>query len=611
MVATDQWGFLRLLHSWVGGGDCLCQVQKQKSSLAGERFLPVAAVRSGGDCGPDAAAWLLNEHGPALYRSRSPETCESVRRTLQQAWRDTLSGDTIGDELQAFVRQRLEQVPEALAEEQLDAQVEAALEAILRGQSGVDLSREGNAIGVAEVRHEAHLPYWFLPSDWARLSEAYQVDFVVHGLPGTEERCCNHCHSAGHIHFGQRAVGTDLSLHVGWRSGGLDEVAQDAMEEDSPGRPRRSPNSTRSWGHWEPLGYGPIVSKQQAAGVPQAPADQPDALGAILDQQLSVTAAGPCGNVLVEEPLQWDMPGLGCTPLAPCACQLVENGKQLGGRGQQPSLLQFVSEVCPPARICPFLAERRISDEVPLFPAAAPAEHDKRDCEEALPTAPSLASVASVPSLPSAGHGARLCVLVDLEGMEDDVVGFREDFIAAVADAAAITPWRVKVLEVGPPVCLSAFPRRCRPEAEDSPDTSTRSTEAPVDTGAGVLAFLYDDLPPAPMAPRQEHQEPLVSPASDVESTRVLAVIREPSAGAPEEPSALRALQLVAEALAQPDSRLQLSLQRWTCGRPARLWGSEARRLRPASGLPRRGFQAHGCAEPHGGNALDAPLSSR
>ena len=28
------------------------------------------------------------------------------------------------------------------------------------------------------------LPYWFLFDDWLRLSETYQVDFVLHGLPG-------------------------------------------------------------------------------------------------------------------------------------------------------------------------------------------------------------------------------------------------------------------------------------------------------------------------------------------------------------------------------------------------------------------------------------------
>ena len=31
------------------------------------------------------------------------------------------------------------------------------------------------------------LPYWFLLDDWARLSETYQVDFVLHGIPGAEK----------------------------------------------------------------------------------------------------------------------------------------------------------------------------------------------------------------------------------------------------------------------------------------------------------------------------------------------------------------------------------------------------------------------------------------
>merc|ERR1719265_1680231 len=81
-------------------------------------------------------------------------------------------------------------------------------------------------------------PYWLLPVDWARLSEAYQVDFVLHGLPGTLQKTCAHCGTNGHIHTGPREPGRDLCLHVGWCSSG----------------------SAVDWGHWEPLGAGPITA---------------------------------------------------------------------------------------------------------------------------------------------------------------------------------------------------------------------------------------------------------------------------------------------------------------------------------------------------------------
>ena len=187
-------------------------------------------VRNGGDCGPDAAAWLLKHHGPALYQTGPLFTRDAIRRELQQAWKNAIADDPSCEEARAFIFQRLDQVPEARDKKQLQAQVAVVLQALLRQESDQPFAEDHNQITASQS-----LPYWFLPTDWAQLSKHFQVDFVIHGMPGTEARACDHCGATGHVHTGWQAPGIDMCLHVHWRGAGqanADDVA---------------------WGHWEPL----------------------------------------------------------------------------------------------------------------------------------------------------------------------------------------------------------------------------------------------------------------------------------------------------------------------------------------------------------------------
>ena len=97
-----------------------------------------ALVRNGGDCGPDAAAWLLKHQGPALYSDGPGVTREAVRKELQQTWKKVISDDPSSEEGRSFVAERLDQVPEARDNEDLEAQVSTVLHAILRQEKAFD-----------------------------------------------------------------------------------------------------------------------------------------------------------------------------------------------------------------------------------------------------------------------------------------------------------------------------------------------------------------------------------------------------------------------------------------------------------------------------------------
>eukprot|EP00927_Polykrikos_kofoidii_P036201 TRINITY_DN30584_c0_g1_i4.p1 TRINITY_DN30584_c0_g1~~TRINITY_DN30584_c0_g1_i4.p1 ORF type:complete len:848 (+),score=141.52 TRINITY_DN30584_c0_g1_i4:74-2545(+) len=354
---VDTWNWMQLLMGMIGGGSCSVQVAKHRSqSRDEEQKTAIAAVKvcNGGDCGPDAAAWLLNEHGPVLYRSRAPETRGSVRRALQQAWRNYLGTDFNGDEHRVFVLQRLEQVPEAIAEDELDVQVALILQAVLRceiedassasssfgsssgavgspeGDANVCGGGSGDAAAVGSASSSRPLPYWFLLSDWGRLSEAYQVDFVVHGLPGAETRRCDYCGCSGHVHLGPRAPGIDLCLHVAWR---------DAVP--TGGANPNEGSSSDAWGHWEPLGSGPISAKQadgmslagsassllRRNGLPievwNEPARSSDDVGVPVES---------VENTMLESQL-WGVAGLSCPrgwPVSSSVCQPVASCQDMG-----------------------------------------------------------------------------------------------------------------------------------------------------------------------------------------------------------------------------------------------------------------------------------------
>lgn len=608
-----------MLEGLVGMPTCKSPVRADPSKEGSVRLPASIVIRSGGDCGPDTAAWLLNEHGPALYRSRSPETRETVRQALQRAWRNVLSEDPSGDEMKAFVRQRLDQVPEASEQETLDAQAEATLQALLRQEP--ETPEPSVATGVDAAGGEAEevtdcfltggtptpLPYWLLPTDWSRLAEAYQVDFVLHGLPGTENRGCDHCNTRGHVHVGPRDPGIDLCLHVGWQS-------------------RRSKSESPTdfchpadWGHWEPLGSGPIRSEnpkkhdESLRGAADGSSTDPTS-----KVQVFGAAPRPGKETLVEvsealESHRWALASFNCVQTsavcgsAPCSCNRCVS----------------VDYACPPRcqHVCPQKmkdcnacapTESRFEDRPPVeedgFGSRDQADEPSTITGDTMPgdsqsspsptgsdCPPALAALPSLPPLPASQGpsgspgpgkvGARFCVLVEsawlAAGDADGLARFRDAFAAAIARAACVAPTRVRVLDAGPPLDLDARARRREEPREDN--------------GAGVLAFLGEELTPL-------DQLPALSPralGSDAATLRVLAVIREPALGLEasategEEPGALAALDKVMAELADPESVLQETLRPWlTEGRPARLWQPEARRTRQ----PLAGRSAAACA---------------
>ena len=159
----------------------------------------VPLVRDGGDCGPDTAAWLLRHHGPALHREGPVTTREGIRQALQQAWKRVIANDPSFDEMKIFIRERLDQVPEARSQSCLETQSAAVLRALLRQESDLSAAEDHSQLAAPSP-----LPYWFIPSDWAELSKFLQVDFVIHGMDGTENRPCHHCGTRGHVHTGPR-----------------------------------------------------------------------------------------------------------------------------------------------------------------------------------------------------------------------------------------------------------------------------------------------------------------------------------------------------------------------------------------------------------------------
>ena len=119
------------------------------------------------------------------------------------------------DESKNFVSERIDQVPEARDQSCLEAQTAEVLHALLRQEREHSASQDQGRLAAPAL-----LPYWFITSDLAQLAKLLQVDFVIHGIPGTEKRPCRHCGTTGHIHMGLRDPGTDIDLHLHWRGAG-------------------------------------------------------------------------------------------------------------------------------------------------------------------------------------------------------------------------------------------------------------------------------------------------------------------------------------------------------------------------------------------------------
>jgi hypothetical protein len=562
-----------------------------------------------------------------------------------QAWQVLLRADLQdgdGDESKAFVQQRLEQVPQAMGEETLEQQVALTLQALLRSEDEVEAraetdatatsgvtdataaSGDSNGASVAEEALQSQmLPYWFLPTDWARLSEAYQVDFVLHGLPGTESCKCEHCDCSGHVHVGAKSPGIDVSLHVGWRG------ARSNKEGDA------------AWGHWEPLGSGPIkpsISRQDGT----------------VDSDLDLS------NALKAEPTGGSFPAID------------EERTQCNW-----ALAGLCARVCEPQRQrkpCPKLkdccdSERRVSDDSvgdhsKTLNAKVIARHRQDELGSAEP-----ANATSSGRLFGSGAGARFSVLVEgknlFEGLDlednaplrqaDAAAGgcagvvelerFKKVFVEAVSKASGIAESRVHILNIGLPLETRMQRRAARlaataPKEVVSQESGKATTVSPLmepDTGAGVLRFLTDGneapvadsaVSPAPDAattPSTTNSTPSSPPpgtplprgaptpwqtpmnddfstpppldrtsdarsdASSEEKTqakgsptgttvvRVLAVLREPlSSGPLTEPDAMMALELVVTELADPKSALQEALKGSLDERINRIWCPEA-----------------------------------
>jgi len=589
MVAHDgeTWSWLGALRDLLSGG---CRPQEVGGPY---RPCPAAAVDGdpSGGCGPGAAAWLLNEHSLANGQSCTLETCYSVRQRLQQAWMDVLrEGDTDGSEKRAFVEQRTEQL---LEEEDgnagdgdddgspaaLDAQVRAALAALLRcgdaeGGGGQDEAADAEGGGAAAGNPGGKCPappYWLLPSDWARLSEAYQVDFVLHGLPGPQGRYCERCGHAGHVHVGPRsAVGGGLdgggaalpTLHVRWR-------------------PPPPPSSSAAGGAEEPPGRDECEAEEGRSGrdgCPPSPclSGGGGASGGAIPAVASLGASVHC---------HWEPLGVGTMVLTPLAAW------------------KKITAVAAAATEA-------------ILPS--PGSACRTTLAATVPPSGSHGDSCSSSSVRSTGGGARFSVLLEgcasltdpaARGGADALPRFRAAFAAGVAAAARIEPSRVRVIEVSPPLDFDTV-RLLRRRRQ-----RRRSPESRVDTGAGVLPFLEDEpddeggSPPATPRTRSGslsacgggfgkpyHDEdgsgttkadnPQSGSGASSSSggssggvaMRVLALIQSSAdgGGAAEEPDVLAALQLVAAELSNPDSPLQEALRPWTDGHPARLWGPGA-----------------------------------
>lgn len=549
----------------------------------------VAEIRTGGDCGPDSAAWLLNEHGPPLYRAQPQQTPASVRLRLQQAWITWLRGQP-DDDLRAFVQQRLEQVPKAAEAACLDVQVELILQGILCGELDEAGASETNGVGDTHSEGPGDTggspsrppPYWFLPVDWARLSEAYQVDFVIHGLPGTLPKHCPDCGTNGHIHTGPRQPGMDLCLHVGWC----------AIESSN-------------WGHWEPLGAGPIMPPDavRASSNPEIPVPLPDP-GDPGESRRSVDGSQLCVKVFANFPSCKNDSTTCKTGIAGIAASTCAGTASFTCR-RSPCVGEDCCPACPPHRDtikvedadASFLKGAEVGCSGPIEGDRIPPEF-----QEPPTVSPVAGNQSAFPST-SSGHGVRICFLFDGPELPKEQ-SVRDEVARCIATALTICNKRVWIADAGPPLAWRPTPQRRRNQPPQLPERAA-------DTGAGVLPLLEPDSgnnSGAEMEPELTPEAPVSVLQEDANresrGTRVLIAIREPPpskhGSVEEEVSAMQALEILLATIEDPESQLQKDLQRLSNGCRVKLWGSAAPSAR--SRLESR----YGCRDLRGGRSPKA-----
>lgn len=556
MVATqpdDDWHWADALLRFLGGDSC--QVRKSMpqpvffSSLA-EEPVPVEALEVHGQGGISSAAWLLEEldiSGMKSWRRSRVAECEEtdrsacIMRVLQQAWRQSLSG-ALDSELKEFVESRRDQALALAAED----------------EPAVTLSDKADRIIKAIISSS---DYELLPTDWLRLSHMFEVDFVLHCLPGAELRYCERCSSFGHVHTGKQPL---ASLHVAWR--GSESLR-------SLGEPEAD-RCSDAVGKWEPLGLGParhstclslpvqLSEESTSHGFEEAESLAEEAVAKTLFN-MRVFGTKPQDIEQAETcPKHWSFLSRNCSTSSTACCEACSDPSP--GSPEKPCC----SQTC--------------------------CIRDYGDTGDAISTAASeVLSGGSSGSRDPAG--ARFCVLLDgafdllspgfcasptLKATINREI-FHRVFVEAIAASGNVAPNRVRVLGIGPP--LEALRETARMEKAlicyGSEDSSGQGVaKDPVDTGAGVLPFLMLDEARLAGGPG---------------SVRILALLRESDED--EQMSALEALEQVARDLDVADSQLQRALTPWSGGQHARLWLHPGVCPRPVRARRQRGFDFRHC----------------
>lgn len=432
-------GWASLLRWLVEGDSCQAEIgrpAKRKQAEAEPEVTQQLMLASGsvqvcGDEGISTASWLLDElsHTGRGAVDTQESTCHSPARIvvrLQKAWRDFLEDCSEAD-MEDFVRSRRDQV---LA---------------LTGNAAASQSHDlCTAAQEADCTLEvlADTGYKLLPADWLRISEAFQVDFVLHMLPGSSQCYCNQCQAPGHMHTGGCRLGPRAvpALHVAWRG-------HSAHPEDS-----QAPSS-----RWEPLGLGPVPQQPTVAscGVSEdcvaGPHSDSGRWPVTVDWFSLSDSADLCSCVEDGRPLTRQC----CRGIC---------GSQLAGADS----LEVKSKLTRQVRG----GQAAVSDDEGAIGGC---------CHQRQPAA-----------------GARFCVLLDgAFGLwsqvsqcgahdEETIDHFRQVFIQAVASSGQVPAARVRVLEIGLP--LQDNREVLLKRSGSSEDVS----EAP-DFGAGVLPFLHDE----------------------------------------------------------------------------------------------------------------------
>jgi len=493
-----------------------CQIKRTASMPVEKEALlsPMVSTQSGGVRGPDTAAWLLAAYSATHSPRPGWPSRKGVRLVLQNAWRNQLeaaaaSGDIDGTR-RAFVQQRLSQVPEVALEEKLDEQVLVALGALLHGDADEELEETSAQDSVhwdgrqSDAAPGQPQPYRLLPGDWARLSEAYSVDFVLHDVPGSENYICNACGCSGHVHTGAADA---PQLHVAWRQrpgkaqcklgcptprepvSGFDLPFAEPEAELSPdGKTGLGAAEEPNWpqqtnsdlgaacAHWEPLGSGPLLPRL----------DDVKMTPACASGKVQVFSNETVAEVVTEHRSgSWGAShGLGCVSVsAVCACGDAGSSVPSScteGRSRPEEAICPTQTACPTRGAC-LAGERPPSDDV-LPPAPLPAtamggkgvtEIPMKERSEGTEEGDIEQALAAWRQVPGAASLVLAPLRLDRSLTKDDWLDGDVDAKEASDSTGASFS--------GEPALTTILP---------APATPKPGEEGYVDTGGGILSFL-------------------------------------------------------------------------------------------------------------------------